>query len=243
MYSSLDRHSTSTKTWCRVFWGSGGIGIATVPDFWDLFHTGDIRVRSTEVVSLSDTDVVNLQDGYSLATDIIIHCTGFDKGYTTFSPEMQEELGLFYDRNKFTKWSMLDEKAQKAVDDLLPYLKNPPEPVYNANASKRAPQGPNRHYRRLVVPSLAAKGDRSILFPGHIHSAFTPLAAELQALWGATWMLGWRELPSEEEMEMEAAMFNAWTGKRYLEQGKKHSYFIYDYLPVHSSLPGLITLI
>ncbi|KAI1132339.1 cofactor FMO1 enzyme is FAD [Nemania abortiva] len=219
-----------------VFWGSGGIGIATVPDFWDMFHTGDIRVHSTEVVSLSDKDVVNLQNGYAVATDIVIHCTGFDKGYTTFSPELQEELGLFHDRTKFSKWSMLEEKAEKVVDELLPYLQNPPNAVFDPKASKRAPQGPNRHYRRLVVPSLAASGDSSILFPGHIHSAFTPLAAELQALWGCTWMLGWRDLPPEEEMEMEAAKFNAWTRKRYLEQGKKHSYFIYDYLPYIDTL-------
>lgn len=46
-------------------------------------------------------------------------------------------------------------------------------------------------------------------------------------------MLGWRDLPGQEEMEMEAATFNAWTRKRYLEQGKKHAYFIYDYLPVN----------
>jgi len=45
-------------------------------------------------------------------------------------------------------------------------------------------------------------------------------------------MLGWRDLPPKEEMEFEAATFNAWTRKRYLEQGKKHSYFIYDYIPV-----------
>ncbi|EFQ32226.1 uncharacterized protein GLRG_07370 [Colletotrichum graminicola M1.001] len=33
-------------------------------------------------------------------------------------------------------------------------------------------------------------------------------------------------------MEFEAATFNAWTRKRYLEQGRKHSYFIYDYIPL-----------
>ncbi|KAJ2992429.1 hypothetical protein NUW58_g2172 [Xylaria curta] len=219
-----------------LFWGSGGIGIATVPDFWKTFHTGDIRVHSTEVVSLSNKDVVNLQNGHCVATDIVIHCTGFDKGYTTFSPELQEELGLFYDRTKFSKWSMLDEKAEKEVKELLPYLENPPKPVFDPKAGRRAPQGPNRHYRRLVVPGLAAKGDRSILFPGHIHSAFTPLAAELQSLWGATWMLGMRELPSEGEMEIEAAKFNAWTRMRYLEQGSRHSYFIYDYLPYIDTL-------
>lgn len=72
---------------------------------------------------------------------------------------------------------MLDEKAEQTVDKMLPYLRNSPETA--SSSQKRSAQGPNRHYRRLVVPQLAAKGDRSILFPGHIHSSFTPLAAEL----------------------------------------------------------------
>ncbi|KAF4958442.1 hypothetical protein FGADI_2364 [Fusarium gaditjirri] len=219
-----------------VFWGSGGIGIATAPDFRETLHNGDVTVHSTEIDTLSHRDVVNLKNGYSIATDIVIHCTGFDKGYDAFEPSLRRELGLEYDSNEFSRWTMLDEKAERTVDELLPYLRNAPSQYGDSKASKRTGHGPNRHYRRLVVPELAARGDRSILFPGHIHSAFTPLAAELQALWGVSWMLGWRDLPPREEMEAEAANFNAWTRKRYLEQGKKHSYFIYDYIPYIDTL-------
>ena len=70
------------------------------------------------------------------------------------------------------------------------------------------------------------------MFPGHIHSAFTPLAAELNALWGFAFLNDWMNLPGKEEMELEAATLNTWTRKRYIEQGKKHSYFIYDYTSV-----------
>ncbi|KAK2691441.1 FAD-dependent monooxygenase DEP4 [Fusarium oxysporum] len=219
-----------------VFWGSGGIGIATAPDFWETFHNGDVTIHSTEIDTLSHKDVVNLKNGYSIASDIVIHCTGFDKGYDAFEPSLRRELGLEYDSKEFSRWTMLDEKAERTVDELLPYLRDAPIQYGDSKASKRTGHGPNRHYRRLVVPELAARGDRSILFPGHIHSAFTPLAVELQALWGVTWMLGWRDLPSRDEMEAEAANFNAWTRKRYLEQGKKHSYFIYDYIPYIDTL-------
>jgi len=222
-------------TYLRVFWGSGGIGIATVPNFWKVFHNGDVKIHQTEVESLSHKDVVNLRNGYSVATDIVIHCTGFDKGYQTFDEKLQEELGLSYDTKKPSRWTTLDEKAEETVNELLPYLRG--SPMQSKSVRKELLLGPNRHYRRLVVPQLAAQGDRSILFPGHIHSAFTPLAAELQALWGVSWMLGWRDLPSQEDMETEAATFNAWTRKRYLEQGKKHAYFIYDYLPVRARDP------
>ncbi|KAF4990932.1 hypothetical protein FGRMN_8170 [Fusarium graminum] len=219
-----------------VFWGSGGIGIATAPDFWQTFHQGDVTIHSTEIQSLSHKDVVNFKNGYSVATDIVIHCTGFDKGYSAFDADMRNQLGLEYDPDEFSRWTMLDEKADKVIDELLPYLRDPPSQHGSSGATRKKHQGPNRHFRRLVVPELAAKGDRSILFPGHVHSAFTPLVAELQALWGVSWMLGWRDLPARHEMETEAANFNAWTRRRYLEQGKKHSYFIYDYIPYIDTL-------
>jgi dimethylaniline monooxygenase (N-oxide forming) len=126
---------------------------------------------------------VSLKNGYPVATDIVIHCTGFDKGYSTFDPELLEELGLQYDTKNFSRWSLLDAKAEETVDKPLPYLRTALKQHNDANVSERADQGPNRHFRRLVVPELAARGDRFILFPGHIYSASTPLSAELQALW------------------------------------------------------------
>ncbi|RYP64003.1 hypothetical protein DL771_008974 [Monosporascus sp. 5C6A] len=140
-------------------------------------------------------------------TDMVIYCTGFEKGYSTFDPDLREELGLEYDVTMFSKWTMLDEKAENIVNEAL--FAEPPRTVW---------------------------GVRSVLFPGHIHSVFTPLAAELQALWGVTWMLGWRDVPPKEEMELEATTFNAWTRKRYLEQGTKYSYFIYNYIPYIDTL-------
>lgn len=185
----------------------------------------------TEVSSLSHRDVVTLKNGYAIATDIVIHCTGFNKGYEVFDNKLQQELGLgSVAPDTDTKWAEVYRKAEESVDELLPFLQRAPVQSQYSPAVRQG--GPNRHYRRLVAPRLAARDDRSIIFPGHVHSAFTPLVAELQGLWGITWMLGWRDLPSQELMEMEAAKFNAWTRKRYLEQGMKHSYFIYDYLPV-----------
>ncbi|KAM7189491.1 cofactor FMO1 enzyme is FAD [Naviculisporaceae sp. PSN 640] len=213
-----------------AFWGSGGIGIATQHDFWDVFHSGHVKIHQSAIKSLSAKDHVNLEDGSVLATDVIIHCTGFDKGFSAFSLELQEELGLSYDRTKLTRWTALDEQGEKTVEELLPYLASSVPRALPDHGAQKSRSGPNRHYRRLAVPELAARGDRSILFPGHVHSPFTPLVAELQALWGVSWMLGLRDLPGKEEMELEVATFNAWTRKRYLEQGEKHAYFIYDYI-------------
>jgi len=51
-------------------------------------------------------------------------------------------------------------------------------------------------------------------------------------LWGVAFMLGMIDVPSEEEMNIEVTTWNAWSRKRYLEQGRKHAYAIYDYLSV-----------
>lgn len=220
-----------------MFWGSGGIGIASAPEFWDVLHSGDVRIRTGEVESLSHCNVVNLLDGHSFETDFVITCTGYDKGYLAMTPELREQCGLYYrlDDPK-SRWAEIDSRAATIVDEKLPFLNNLPLPA--SGRESKVSHGPSRHYRRLVVPEMAANGDRSILFPGQIHSVFTPLTGEVQALWGAAFMLGYLDVPSQEEMELESATFNAWTRKRYLEQGKKHAYFIYDYLSV--SLSGNI---
>jgi hypothetical protein len=83
-----------------------------------------------------------------------------------------------------------------------------------------------------VPPGLAAAGDRSVFFPGFIHSIYTPLVSEVQALWGCAFQLGLLDTCSLQDMEKEVAEWNVWTRKRYLAQGRKHAYAIFDFLPV-----------
>ncbi|KAI1126932.1 hypothetical protein F5Y10DRAFT_266643 [Nemania abortiva] len=212
-----------------MFWGSGGVGIASAPDFWKILHSGDVTIRKGEVDSFSHGNVVNLKDGHSFETDFVILCTGYDKGYKSFTPQLQEQCGLYYNLGKTgSRWAEIDARAAAIVDHKLPFLNYLDKP--SCNIVSKPSHGPSRHYRRLIVPEMAARGDRSIMFPGQIHSVFTPLTGEVQALWGAAFMLGYIDLPPQADMELEAATFNAWTRKRYLEQGKKHAYFIYDYL-------------
>lgn len=60
----------------------------------------------------------------------------------------------------------------------------------------------------------------------------TPLVAEVQSLWAISYLLGEIELPGVDEMATEVALWNAWTRKRYLNQGQKFPYSLYDFLPV-----------
>ncbi|KAL2171721.1 hypothetical protein VTG60DRAFT_1718 [Thermothelomyces hinnuleus] len=236
-----------------IFWANAGLGCASVPDFWKVFHAGDCTVHRTEIASFDGVSTVTLRDGGCFETDYVILCTGFDKSYQPFSPELQYELGLAPDPDPRDrkKWAELDARAEATVDELLPDLRHSPVPPsvheqhwqqLNENHAaggdeKNKPlHGPSRHYRRLVVPGLAAAGDRSIYFPGFIHSIYTPLVSEVQALWGCAFLLGFLDPPPLEDMEKEVAEWNVWTRKRYLAQGRKHAYAIYDFLPYIDTL-------
>ncbi|KAL7942031.1 cofactor FMO1 FAD enzyme [Trichoderma barbatum] len=226
-----------------IFWANAGLGAASVPLFWKTFHRGDCTVHRTDIVSLENNNVVKLKNGDSFETDYIVMCTGFDKSFQVFSEELQQELGFLPNPAEEEKWAKLDADAAVTVDELLPYLKKNPfgekrfERELTAGGRKLL-HGPSRHYRRLIVPKLAAQGDRSITFPGFIHSIFTPTVSETQALWGTAFLLGLHDVPSQEEMEQEVAEWNSWTGKRYVAQGRKHAYAIYDFLPYIDTLLG-----
>lgn len=208
-----------------------------MPNLWETLHGGDLTVYRSEIESLSHTDVINLKNGISLQSDMVIACTGFDKPHGPFGPQLREELGLSYGQSDAAKWADLDEAAGDNVDKMLPLLKQiAPKKHLQVPSSRVHTHGPTRHYRSIVPLKLAAKNDRSICFLGQIHSIFTPTTNELAALWATAYMLGRLDLPSEQAMEVQIASFNAWERKRYLEMGAKHSYCILDFLSVSSSL-------
>jgi hypothetical protein len=159
----------------------------------------------------------------------VILCTGFTHNLGTFSDDLKAQYELPSREEPSVEREKLDAWAEQEVDRLLPMLKYPPEEAPQIS-SKR----PCRLYRQLISPTMAAKGDRSIYFPGLIHSVYTPLVSELQALWGVAFMLDRLDLPDLKSMVEQTAVWNAWTSKRYLEQGRKHAYSIYDYLAVRS---------
>ena len=157
----------------------------------------------------------------------MILCTGFTHNLDTFSDELKAQYELPSEGDTSPTQEKLDAWAAQKVDNLLPVLKNPPN-GFGKTSRKR----PCRLYRQLISPHMAARGDRSIYFPGLIHSVYTPLVSELQALWGVAYMLDRLDLPDLESMLEQTAVWNAWTSKRYLEQGRKHAYSIYDYIAV-----------
>lgn len=210
-----------------IFWCNSGLGLASVPNFWKTFHESQCTVHRTEIASLHSGDVVELANGTTIHTDHVILCTGWTHNLSAFDEDLRMQIGLPSPADLGPKWQKLDQEGAATVDELLPILQNPPKPSQSANHKR-----PWRLYRRLISPEMAANNERSVFFPGQIHSVYTPLVAEVQALWGIAWMLGMIDAPPREEMDKEIAVWNAWTAKRYGDMGKRHAYSIYDYLAV-----------
>ncbi|ORY03476.1 hypothetical protein BCR34DRAFT_545124 [Clohesyomyces aquaticus] len=209
-----------------IFWANSGLGLASVPDFWKVVHAGDLTVHRTEISGFADHNKVILKNKDVLETDQVILCTGWTDNLGLFDESTRVQWGLPSSADVGNEWEKLDAKADKIVLEKLPFLrKNAPDTETPYSHTR-----PWRLYRRLVSPSMAAQGDRSAFFPGQIHSVYTPLVAEMQALWGVAYLLGRIDLPNQEEMEIEVATWCSWTKRRYLEQGRRHSYSIYDYL-------------
>ncbi|KAH9209742.1 hypothetical protein DL95DRAFT_476520, partial [Leptodontidium sp. 2 PMI_412] len=221
-----------------VFWANAGLGAASVPNFWKTFHAGECTVHRSEIKSLIGNNTINLTNGTQLKTDYMILCTGFDKSYQPFGTELQQECGLVPnpDPADQRKWASLTADTEKTINELLPVLTINNQPIVTNECQttetkrRNLSHGPSRHYRRLIAPNLVAQGDRSITFPGFIHSIYTPLVSEAQALWGCAFLLGLHDPPPLAEMEQEVAEWNTWSAKRYPTQGRKHAYAIYDFL-------------
>ena len=221
-------------------WANAGLGVASAPNYWNLFHAGDVTVHRTEIDHYAQSNKIYLKNGTILSTDYVILCTGFEKSYRAFEQDLRVECGLAYDQT--AKWAKLDVRGEQIVNEKLPYLKDHPIRAKSRHEEEALLHGPSRHYRRLIVPHMVTQNDRSIYFPGLIHSIFTPLVSEFQALWGCAYLLGRLDLPDQETMEEEIATWNAWTRKRYLAQGQKHAYAIYDYLSVRDVCTWRINL-
>lgn len=200
-------------------------------DFWKVIHAGDVTVHRTSIESFAD-NVVHLKDGKNIPTDFVLLCTGWKDGLSTFDSKLRAEIGLPSAADLDQSWLKLDAEADAKVDELLPNLQSIPHDTPQSVEHKESEHRPWRLYRRLVSPAMANAQDRSLFIAGQIHSVYTPLVAEMQALWGSAFLLDQIPIPSMEVMRQEIALWNSWTAKRYLAQGRKHAYSIYDYLAV-----------
>ncbi|KAI0157188.1 FAD/NAD(P)-binding domain-containing protein [Hypoxylon sp. FL1284] len=229
-----------------VFWAHSGLGVVTLPDFWPTLHSKNLTVTRSEVESVKE-GVVKLKTGTTQPADYLVMCTGWGDHFSMFDAEHKARIGLpSYGSDSYSaadpaakpgniKWQSYDTLAEKEVDEKLPFLARPPNLKYTSRLDPRL-QKKWRLYRRAIPIELAAKGDRSLVILGQVHTIQTPLVSEVQSFWAILYLLGEISLPSVDEMAKEISLWNAWTRKRYLNQGQKFPYSLYDFLPYIDSV-------
>lgn len=221
-----------------IFWANSGLGVVTLPDFWSKIHAGDVQVIR-DSIELIKHDSIILESSATFAADYIVMCTGWGDHFSMFDAETKAELGIPTLGERHSKdeptvdveWEKYDLEADQTVNEKLPFLASPPQwtgwQTNHDQARKRW-----RLYRRTIPLSLAEKGDRSLAIMGQIHTIQTPLVSEVQSFWSILYLLGELDVPDSDTMAQEIAEWNAWTRKRYLSQGQKFPYSLYDFLPV-----------
>jgi len=220
-----------------VFWANSGLGVVTLPDFWPTLYSPNLTVLRDAIDSIKGNHL-SLQSGQTLQVDGLVLCTGWGNHFDMFDDKTKAELGLPVlspeappSSAGFVDWKKYDAAAKKMVDQQLPFLAEPPHLKYNDRIGT-TPPSQWRLYRRAIPVGLAQKGDRSIAILGQIHTVQTPLVSEVQSFWSILYLIGELDLPSVDEMAREISLWNAWTRKRYLTQGHKLPYSLYEFLPV-----------
>ncbi|MCJ1269839.1 hypothetical protein MMC22_009732 [Lobaria immixta] len=225
-----------------AFWFNSGLGIVTISDFWPTLRGGNLKVGRGNIDSVKGDSLI-LQSGDTLQADYIVSCTGWGDHFGMFDAETKTELGLpAFDDTKILPgggesrskediaWEKHDVSASKTVNERLPFLSQGPE-LKNPKTNNASAQRRWRLYKRCITLNLALKNDCSLVILGQIHTIQTPMVSEIQSFWSILYLLGEIDLPDEATMTREIAEWNVWTRKRYISQGQKFPYCIFDFLP------------
>ncbi|KAL9030783.1 MAG: hypothetical protein Q9196_001133 [Gyalolechia fulgens] len=225
-----------------VFWANSGLGVVTLPGFWATIHSGSVKIVRDNINSIKKGTIL-LKSGTAIETDFVVMCTGWGDHFAMFDDETKEELGLPVYGKKVSSekncgnicWDDYDTAADQTVIEKLPFLAQAPTSM-KAHTNDVQPHRRWRLYRRSIPVELALKGDRSLAILGQIHTVQTPLVADVQSFWSILYLIGALDLPGKEVMAQEIGEWNAWTRKRYLSQGEKFPYSLYDFLPYIDTL-------
>ena len=218
------------------------MGVVTLPDFWTILHSPKLSVIRDEIQTIKEKTVY-LKTGLPLTTDYIVMCTGWGDHFGMFDAEDKEKIGIppkggiVETPDQGLKaptdidWGHYDAIAEKVICKRLPLLAESPK-VKQSFLLEPHRQRKWRLYRRVFPVSLAEQGVRSLAVLGQIHTVQTPLVSEVQSFWAILYLLGEIQLPDVDTMATEVSLWNAWTRERYLSQGQKFPYSLYDFLPV-----------
>ena len=205
----------------RIFWQNGTGGLLNRPDFWDTIAQ-NVEIYEDDILEL-DSGLVRLKSGEAISTDVLLCGTGFTPSVSFFDQGLLRELGLPYlfegEQGEDAKmWSRLEKEADQRVLDRFPELANPP--AYYEKPTKTAP------YR--LYNGIAPLHDNSIVFIGHVLVSEYFRAAECQAIWATAYLDQRLVLPSIEDRQAEIAFVTSWCRRRYLSNGERGNWMVFD---------------
>lgn len=212
-------------------WAGGNLALLQYPDFFDTVAQ-KVHVHRSDVKDLTG-NVVRLENGEEIETDVLLLGTGWTNELSIFSSEEKKRLGLplrieDVDEEEALRWAKLESDADKHVLERFPNLRLAP-----TFAIKPATTTVYRLYR-----GLASVNDTSIIFPGQWVFANTFLSSQVQALWGVALLLGYLSLPEREEMEKRIALHNVWARRRYPVQGQQGAFLLFEMMGYFKTLLG-----
>lgn len=162
-----------------------------------------------------------LSDGSKITADALVFATGWlPASNPLFSAELKAELGfpmpldnLHYSEAQY--WNDLDASANAEVFSMYPMLATPPSGL----KLREEKETQLRQLRTIIPTSLAAQGDRSIIFLGQLSNTQHFYFAETSALWGISYLehlhVQDKFTGKKGEMDKEVALHNAFMKRRY----------------------------
>lgn len=169
-----------------------------------------------------EKDTVHITDEISIPSDVILCGTGWAPSLQFFSPELCAELDVPHAidaaNDKDRQWAQLEAEADTAVLARYPQLAHPPP-----YPRKKYGATPYRLYH-----GIAPLSDDSIVFIGHVLVGNYFLGTEAQAIWATAFLDKRLTLPSLEARKAEIADFVAWDRRRYLSNGEKGNWMLFE---------------
>ncbi|PHH91789.1 hypothetical protein CDD83_10285 [Cordyceps sp. RAO-2017] len=232
------------------FWCESSLGLITMEDFWSTLKAGDVRIVRDKVESADAAGVRLKKTGERIEADFVVCATGWGDHFSFFTPELKEEMGIppygaakgapTSTKHRADPWASHDRAADELLARKIPQLAAGPKDLrgWRRGPGREVTTRRWRLYNRVVPLAVAARGDRSLVVLGQIHTTQTPTISEVQSLWAVAYMLGDIDLPGEADMVREIAEWNAWTRRRYAAVGERSPCALFDWISYLDRLLG-----
>lgn len=186
------------------------------------------RIRSGEGVTIYRSDIkqlkdksIELADGTTLETDILIYATGYNPQESIFSIEDAYKLGLPVPLDRLSDLKVdleTYDRRNKEMDEEV--LRRFPRLAQSPTTPKPITHTQYRLYRCIVPLSLLEKQDRSLAFVGYLQGTSVSLIADISSFWAAAWLSGQLDITRDKnEIEWEVDYLNAFMRNRYGNRG------------------------